>query len=111
MARKNYQIRFNTPGGNSQGVTAVSLINGDAFTPYISKGSIEQLGIQAIPGTKFYLNNSPDPIMIGSTGIYELDVTNRASINAIRFDKKSISIISDSNGILSLLIDIIYREE
>jgi hypothetical protein len=35
---------------------------------------IVQLGIQSVPGTKFYLNGSNNPIIIGNTGIYELDL-------------------------------------
>lgn len=107
MAKKNAQIRF-------RGIAATvtdgnQLVTGKVFDNYTKNGGIEQLGIQAIPGTKFYLNNSPDPIIIGASGIYELDVTNKALIDAIRFNAQSIQNIKDSND-LSLLIDIVYRE-
>ena len=36
---------------------------------------IIHLGIQTLPGTKIYLNGFYDaPIIIGATGIYELDL-------------------------------------
>jgi hypothetical protein len=39
-------------------------------------GSISQLGIQGRPGTSFYLNGSTLPIVLGETGIYEIDLQN-----------------------------------
>jgi hypothetical protein len=36
---------------------------------------IVHLGIQTLPGTKVYLNSNMDaPVIIGATGIYELDL-------------------------------------
>lgn len=69
---------------------------------------IEQLGIQTLPGTKFYLNQSLDPIIIGSTGIYELDLRNTTAIlSSLRFDAKSMEKIKDlDNGFL--IIDLVY---
>jgi hypothetical protein len=51
---------------------------------------ISQLSIQALPGTKFYLNNSYDPIVIGYTGIYEITINNLAEITSLKFDYESI---------------------
>lgn len=102
MAKKLQQIRFSSGDG-------IGLISGSAFAQYVASG-IEQLGIQAIPGTKFYLNNSPDPIIIGTTGIYELDLTNESSITDLRFHADSINNIKNNQS-LSLLVDIIYRGE
>ena len=42
-----------------------------------------QIGIQALPGTKFRFNNSDGEIIIGSTGIYELDLKGLATISSI----------------------------
>jgi hypothetical protein len=106
MARKLQQIRFSTGSTNP---TSSALVSGEAFKKYTAAG-IEQLGIQAIPGTKFFLNASPDPVIIGSTGIYELNLTNSVAITNLRFHRDSIETIQNSNGILSLLVDIIYRE-
>lgn len=69
---------------------------------------IEQLGIQTLPGTKFYLNQSEEPIIIGGTGIYELDLRNTTAIlSSLRFDAESMDIIDKvDNGYL--IIDIVY---
>ena len=52
------------------------------FTP------IKKLGIQTMPGVQFSLNDNVDgPIIIGPSGIFELDLTNStASISNISFD-------------------------
>ena len=71
---------------------------------------ISQLGIQALPGTKFYLNGSNDPIIIGHTGIYELDLEGLAEITALSFDAKSIEAINGNNNSF-LIVDIIYEQE
>ena len=69
---------------------------------------IQQLGIQTLPGTKFYLNQSIDPIIIGGTGIFELDLRNTTAIlSSLRFDKNSmINIAKNPNGFL--IIDMVY---
>ena len=112
-----YQYRYygndktNSKYNQPANITAAKLISGTIFTEGSpSKLPIVQLGIQALPGTKFYLNNSADPIIIGSTGIYELNVDGQAYINSISFDSGSINMIN-SGDILNayLLVDIIYE--
>jgi hypothetical protein len=71
---------------------------------------ISQLGIQSLPGTKFYLNNSNDPIIIGHTGIYELNLEGMAEITALAFDSKSIEAINGNYNSF-LIVDIIYERE
>jgi hypothetical protein len=78
------------------------LVFGDAFP-------ILQLGVQALPGTKFYLNNALEPIIIGSTGIYELDLGGQTEITAINFDMDSMELIRDNNSAF-LIVDIIYDD-
>lgn len=73
-------------------------------------GAITQLGIQTLPGIKFYLNDGVDPIIVGSTGIYELDLEGLSEITALSFDKDSIKRIDDNdNGYL--IVDAIYSAE
>jgi predicted nucleic acid-binding Zn-ribbon protein len=55
---------------------------------------MKQIGIQTMPGVKFYLNNSIEPIIVGSTGIYELNVENLTEITALSFDTTSINMIN-----------------
>ena len=71
---------------------------------------ILQLGIQSIPGTYFYLNGGLDPIIIGSTGIYELDLSGEIEISKLEFDYESLERINKmANGYL--IVDIIYEDE
>lgn len=84
-----------------------ALINGNIFKDY---GFISQLGIQGPVGLRFYLNSNTNPIMIGETGIYELDLENVGRITSIQFDANDLSkfytkeLQSDQ-----LLIDIVYE--
>lgn len=98
------------------------LASGSAFATRIP---IYQLGIQAIPGTKVYINspNVGKPIVIGKTGIFELDLNDQSVITSLRVDKQSLQNIRDINYGTSpsstsnptteayLLIDIIYESE
>lgn len=111
MAKQIKQFRYYTEGDSRnypQGImTSLNLQVGSVFTDYMP---ICQLGIQALPGTKFYLNNSYSPIVIGYTGIYELAVNDLAEITSLRFDYESLTKIS-ANKETVLLIDIIYDKE
>ena len=85
-----------------------ALVSGNIFKNY---GAVSKLGIQGEPGLKFYLNNSDFPIMIGETGIYELDLENIGRITAIRFDANDLNNIytEPDNLTRRLLIDIVYE--
>lgn len=72
-------------------------------------GDISHLGIQAMPGTKFYLNDSPLPIMIGSTGIYELELEGLGHIYKIKFDANSLDLYEGVTNTNRILIDIVYE--
>ena len=84
------------------------LVTGDFLkTNGFSISSIIQLGIQALPGTRFYLNNLTEPIIIGETGIFELELNGVTEISKIQFDCASLNAIS-RNVNARLIIDIIY---
>lgn len=98
-----HQLDSNQPNG----LTAADLCAGTVFTDYTP---IVQLGIQALPGTKFNLNTNLDPIVIGATGIYELDLTDSSAvITSLTFEQSSIEYIQ-SNPDGYLIIDIVYQE-
>jgi hypothetical protein len=61
-----------------------------------------------LPNTKFYLNNSLDGyIIVGPTGVYELNLEGISEIGDLGFDRKSLELIRDNpNGYL--IIDVIY---
>lgn len=63
-------------------------------------GEVTQLGIQAKPGTIFYINGSNNELMVGTTGIYELDLTGLAAITQLKF--KSL------NNNDRVIVDIVY---
>lgn len=89
------------------GVTGSQFISGSVFDGY---NPILQLGVQSLPGTMFYLNDAIDPIIIGRTGIYELDLNEQTQISNMRFDYNSIQAIA--NNVNSyLIVDIIYNKE
>lgn len=118
MAYKVKQFRYyndgssesnrNQPSVTDDGVaiTSAHYVNGSVFGVCFP---VLQLGIQGLPGTRFYLNEAVDPIIIGQTGIYELDLTNGIQITKITVDPRSIQEIKDNNNAY-LIIDIIYDD-
>ena len=108
--KKVKQFRYYSDGSNKNypnKLTKNNLLYGDfisEFTP------IKQLGIQAMPGTKFYINESDYPIEIGNTGIYELELNINTEVQALRFEAQSLSIIENSETYY-IIIDILYEEE
>ena len=110
MAKRIKQFRYynqtQTTENSPPDLKYQQLQSGSAF---VGCFPILQLGIQALPGTKFYINNSVDPIIIGSTGIYELSLTNNTQISALSFSPTSIAEINDNDNAY-LLVDIIYDD-
>ena len=93
MAKQVKQFRYygdndarNYPGTgdvSKNPMRRATLKSGSVFSEYMP---IVQLGIQSYPGIKFYVNNSSNPIIIGQTGIYELNVEGLSEITSLRFD-------------------------
>lgn len=83
------------------------LADGSIFVNYTP---IIQLGVQTLPGTKFYLNANTFPIIVGASGIYELDLSETSTIiSSLMFDVTSLELIS-RNPDGYLIIDIVYEE-
>ncbi len=113
MAKKVKQFRYysdtsenNYPSEDGKKPTYRNLISGSVFSNYMP---ILQLGVQTLPGTKFYLNGSNNPIIIGSTGIYELDLQGLTEISSLQFDASSVGLIKNNQSAY-LIIDIIYDD-
>lgn len=118
MTKYVKQFRYYGDGHPStypDNLTASLLATGNIFLDY---NPISSLGIQAEPGTKFYINGSSNPIIVGSTGIYELDLEKGfGHIYSIKFDNSSLAEIGryvsgvSSLGDNGLIIDILYEDE
>ena len=114
MAKQLKQYRYyadgnanNQPGGAVS--TPISFRNLTSGSIFANDMPITQLGIQALPGVKFYLNNSTDPIIIGQTGIYELNLEGIGEITSLKFHPESIKVISENSNAY-LIIDILYEK-
>lgn len=101
MAKKIGQVRY-FQGGTSN-TTLNKLVSGEAF-----KYPIVQLGVQALPGTCLSINNSETPLIIGATGIYELDIDGMATITSLCFFRQS---VADLPPEASIIVDYVYDEE
>lgn len=106
------QFRYygeNSSNNYPNGLVAEDLYSDNIFS---GLGSITQLGIQGRPGTIIFLNGQEYPIILGETGIYEIDLQDRGQIYSIQFEKSQLidkAIYPGSLDSNRLLIDIIYE--
>lgn len=110
MAYLVKQFRYynnNNEKNQPSDLQSAQLVSGEIFANY---APIVQLGVQGLPGTKFEVNTSPEPILIGSTGIYELDLANGVTISSLKFNSQSIENIQNNNSAY-LIVDIIYDNQ
>ncbi len=99
-----HQMDDNQPNS----LTAIDLASGSVFEDYTP---IIQLGIQSQPGVKFNLNTNLDPIIIGMSGMYELDLTDSSAVlTSLTFEKESLDLIN-ANPDGYIIIDIVYQGE
>lgn len=112
MAYKVKQFRFYGEGHANNWPTNIStnnLTTGAIFRDY---APITQLGIQYNKNKpiKFYINDSVNPILSHPYGLYELDMTGKTQILALKFDMvndKGEALIDEGNP---LIVDIVYIE-
>lgn len=108
MAKQVQQFRYyeeNNQNNFPKSIRLRNLVTGSIFSTY---KNITQLGVQGLPGTKFYINSANNPVIIGSTGIYELDLNGLAEITSLQFDRSSVQAINDNHNAF-LIVDIIYE--
>ena len=97
-----HQMDDNQPNS----LTAADLATGEVFTDYTP---IIQLGIQSLPGLKFNLNTNLDPIVVGASGMYELDLSDSSAVlTSLTFEIDSLNLINE-NPDGYLIIDIVYQ--
>lgn len=78
----------------------------------ISNCLIHQLGVQGMPGTAININDSSNNILIGQTGIFELNLVDTTKINSVKITLPTLP-SKDENHIsppltFYLLVDVIY---
>ena len=109
MGKRIQQFRYYNPGdttrNNPSNISAAGLISGSIFKQAMP---ITDLGIQALPGTKFYLNGSVNPIIIGHSGLYQLNLNGAVRITSLRFDATSVNAVTENeNGYI--IVDVVYE--
>lgn len=111
MAKYVNQVRYygDANSKNSSGdVNIRSLQSGSIFHSTLP---IVQLGIQTLPGMKVYINNHTNPVVVGQTGIYELNIDGISYITDLRFDGQTLTTINNKTNNAYLIIDYIYEKE
>lgn len=106
MRKRIQQFRYYGEQHPDNNLTRADLISG-----YVFPSSIIALGIQTYPGIKFYLNGSEDPIIIGSSGIFEIDLRDNCEITLLQFDQSSVDYVEDKSNSSYLIIDLISNVE
>ena len=111
MAKKVVQIRYYGPKNKknfpNQDNLNTGLLNGTVFVDYLP---ICQLGVQGMPGTEFYLNGATSGVIVGNTGIYELNVENLVEISGMKISKQTLDNIDNANGNQYIIIDLLYED-
>ena len=110
MAKNLKQFRWYSDEDSKNSPENISKIQYENGTAFKDVYPISQLGIQALPGTKFYLNGSVKPLVIGVSGIYDLDIKNGARVTGLSFSKQSLQEIH-AHPTSYLIVDILYGEE
>lgn len=111
MAKYVNQIRYYGDGNvknSASNITLQTLQSGSAFH---NTFPIVQLGVQTLPGMKIYINNHTNPVIVGQTGIYELNVDGISYITDLRFDGSTLKIINDNQKNTYLIVDYLYEKE
>ena len=101
------QIRYfcdNSTKNSPDSLTKEDLISGRCFNRYLPAN---QIGISALPGTRFYINGGQVPIMINFSGLFNLDLSDNGSIASLTFDEKSLDYIQENDSAY-LLVDLLY---
>jgi hypothetical protein len=108
LAKKIMQFRYYAKGDEKNSphyITIAGLTTGQILRDFLP---MSHLGIQTLPGTKFYLNGNTYPVIVGHSGLYELELNDKMRITSLSFDGQSIKAIEENpNGYL--IIDCIYE--
>lgn len=111
MAKHVNQIRYYGNGNLKNSSSEVSLRSLQYGTVFHNHIPIIQLGVQTLPGMKIYINNHMNPVVVGQTGIYELNVDGISHITDLKFDGATLNIINSEASNAYLIVDYIYEKE
>lgn len=109
MVKEIKQFRYYSDKSNTNYPSKLALsalTSGSIFNNYYP---ITYLRITGPEGVKFQVNGGTGYVQLGSSGFYELDLTNFGEINQLKFDKTSINFEATNSSYL--IIDIIYEKE
>ena len=116
MSKTIKQYRYYGDGNEHnqpQSITKENMYEGNIFISdsiIQELGMITNIGVQGLPGTKIYINESASPILLGMMGVFELDISDYSFIYKLTVDYSSAQIIEETeNGYL--IIDAIYDTE
>lgn len=110
MAKQIKQFRYFKSGSTKNYPDGVILEDFVAGTAFLNNYPIVHLGIQTIPGVKFYLNNTPNTLMVDATGIFEIDLEGKTEIDAINFEAETFKSLIEQNNNGYVIIDIVYDD-
>lgn len=111
MAKYINQVRYYGDGNAKNSASNVTLTTLQSGSTFHNTLPIVQLGIQTLPGMKVYINNHTNPVIVGQTGIYELNVDGISYITDLRFDGSTLSVINKNQNNAYLIIDYLYERE
>lgn len=111
MAKYINQVRYYGDGNAKNSASNVTLTTLQSGSTFHNTLPIVQLGIQTLPGMKVYINNHTNPVIVGQTGIYELNVDGISYITDLRFDGSTLSVINKNQNNAYLIIDYLYEKE
>lgn len=113
MAKTVGQIRYygdHSPKNYPVGLSRAQLQYGLFFDGVVP---ITQLGVQSFPGAEILINShqsSAGSVIIGQTGIYELNLQGAAHINQLRVSAQTLNLI-DLHKTGYIIIDYISERE
>ena len=100
MAKRIMQFRYYSKGDEKNSphyITIAGLTTGQIFRDFLP---MSHLGIQTLPGTRFYLNGNTYPVIVGHSGLYELELDDkcvlplyRLMVNPFKQLKKTLMVI------------------
>ena len=93
MSYSFHQLVYHNDTSNYNNPTSLTQSNlADEIQKYMP---LSQLGIRALPGTKIYINENTNPLIVGFNGLFEIDFSNisNGSIYSLTVDPASLNLI------------------